>query len=252
LKLVPRLLWNSLSRRQREQLLFPLPDHDRQAFTKIIAGSRLYPASFDCYRCIFVRIPQCGGSSVAQGLFGLDTQGQIPAYWYQLNSPERFEEYFKFAFVRNPWDRLVSVYRYLHDSRGDGRYPEWAAFVQGFGSFEAFVSRWLWPENVERCVLFLPQHRFLLDRFGMPCLDYLGRFETLAEDFVRVAACLSVRARLPQSNRAPERREYADYYDAESRERVAEVYARDIEWFGYRFDGGWTPTDLIPARQEGV
>ena len=252
MKLIPRLLWKSLSRRQREQLLFLLPDHDRQACTKIITGSRLYQGSFDCYRCIFVHIPKCAGTSVSRGLFGQDTVGHIPIYWHQMHNPVRFEEYFKFGFVRNPWDRLVSAYLYLQRGGASKRDREWSRFVQGFASFDDFVCRWLSPENVERGLLFLPQHRFLSDRFGMPCLDYLGRFENLAEDFVRVAACLSLRVRLPLSNRTPDRRPYSDYYTAESRQRVAQVYARDIEWFGYRFDGGWEPTALIPARQEGL
>jgi hypothetical protein len=250
LNLIPRLLWKSLGSRQRDQLLFLLPEQDRQAFSALVTGRRLYPASFQGYRCIFVRIPQCGGASVARALFGRDPLRHVPAYWYQVHSPERFDEYFKFAFVRNPWDRLVAVYRYLQSPGTEGRYPEWSRFVQRFASFEEFVSRWINSENVLRGALFVPQHLFLRDRFGMPCLDYIGRFETLADDFVRVSACLSLRARLPQIGRGET--PYAACYSAETRERVAQVYARDVELFGYRFDGGWAHTPLLPDRREGL
>ena len=61
-----------------------------------------------------------------------------------------------------------------------------------------------------------------------------------------VAACLALPARLPEVNRSPERRPYQDYYSQASRELVALVYARDLQWFGYRFEGGWAPTPWLP------
>ena len=252
MRLIPRLLWKSLSRAQRDQLLHLAPAQDRQALVKILTGSPLYRDCFDRHRCIFVHIPKCAGTSVNQGLFGVKTVGHIPAYWHQLHRPERFQAYFKFAFVRNPWDRLVSAYLYLQRGGALRRDQDWSRFVQGFDSFDAFVRRWLDPENVQRSLLFLPQHRYVCDRFGMPSLDYLGRFETLEADFARVAAALSLPARLPEANQTPERRPYAEYYGNESRERVAEAYARDIEWFGYRFDGGWDATSLLPEREAGA
>lgn len=246
MSLLTRLLWKSIPRPQREQLLNLVPDQDRQAVVKAIIGSSLYRTCFDDRRCIFVHIPKCAGSSLAQGLLGQRNIGHIPIYWHQLASPERFDSYFKFAFVRNPWDRLVSAYLYLQRGGAARRDRDWSRMVQRFAGFEQFVEQWLSPENARRSLLFLPQHEFIRDRFGLPGVDFIGRFENLAKDFASVAACLAVPARLPEINRSADRSPYQDYYSEASRERVAEVYAGDIQWFGYRFDGGWSATPWLP------
>ena len=246
MKFLSRLLWKSVPRRERDQLLYLVPDQDRQAFVKALTGRSLYRACFDRQRCIFVHIPKCAGSSLAEGLLGQRNIGHIPLYWHQLADPERFDDYFKFAFVRNPWDRLVSAYLYLQRGGAPRRDRGWSRLVQRFPDFDAFVQHWLSPENARRSLLFLPQHEFVCDRFGLPGVDFIGRFENLAEDFASVAACLAMPARLPEVNRSPERQPYQEYYTQASRELVAQVYARDLQWFGYRFEGGWTPTPWLP------
>ena len=63
---------------------------------------------------------------------------------------------------------------------------------------------------------------------------------------------MALPARLPEVNRSPERRPYQDYYSQASRELVAQVYARDLQWFGYRFGGEWVPTPWLPASGRPV
>ena len=64
------------------------------------------------YRCIFVHIPRTGGTSV-QRFFGTHWQDHkdISRYAEELE-PQTFASYYKFALVRNPWDRLVSDYNF--------------------------------------------------------------------------------------------------------------------------------------------
>ncbi len=87
------------------------------------ASTRAGPYSlqpFDRLRCIFVHIPKAASVSVCRGLFGELAGGHAHIGVYQLAfSHLEFSSYFKFAFVRNPWDRLFSAYAFLRDGGMD-------------------------------------------------------------------------------------------------------------------------------------
>jgi hypothetical protein len=69
---------------------------------------------FDDLECIFIHVPRCAGTSVSSGLFGRPSGTHINARMFQtVYSRGEWERYFKFAFVRSPWDRLLSAFRYL-------------------------------------------------------------------------------------------------------------------------------------------
>ena len=66
---------------------------------------------WDEHRCIFIHIPRTGGGSVAEALFGGGGETHAPLSAMQRHfEQEEFQAYFKFTFVRNPWDRLVCVF----------------------------------------------------------------------------------------------------------------------------------------------
>ncbi len=164
---------------------------------------------------------------------------------------EMFDSYFRFSFVRNPWARMVSFYRH---TQCDQRY-----------TFHDFVLKHL-PEFLlpRREWFFRPQWDYLHDGEGRLLVDFVGRFERLQEDFDVVCERLGIGPHhLPHVNRGEARRPrfrwnlrriaryatshriqrlnagkrvYTDFYDDETREAVAELYRRDIETFGYRFD----------------
>jgi hypothetical protein len=127
---------------------------------------------------------------------------------------------FKFAFVRNPFDKAVSLYRY-HTGTGEVEASDFKAYL------ERFRERYMDAE---------PQVEWLSDDGGRMLVDYVGRFETLQADFDGICARIGLpRATLPHRNRS-ERVDFRDYYDGESRRWVAEVFRPDLEAFGYGFD----------------
>ena len=78
------------------------------------------------------------------------------------------------------------------------------------------------------------QSEFVTDAEGRVIVDFVGRFERLAEDFAHVCRTIGVEAELPHVN--PSRHaDYRTYYSDHSRALVAEHFAEDIERFGYRF-----------------
>ncbi|MBM9514826.1 sulfotransferase family protein [Desulfogranum marinum] len=228
------------------------------------------------HKCIFIHIPKTAGTS----LWGIVNASQdnnktdqlllsFKPDDYKFDPPpphlrasdyikydrvpkELFDSYFKFAFVRNPWDRLVSEYRY----RMHAHEYSFKEFL-----FEHFPKpSW----NDEYCHV-IPQYDFLHDEKGNLLVDFVGRFETLQEDFFYVCEKLNIKKRVLLHrnkstsifNRRDNRpmkmlrstrdklsinyrrntfKKFTDYYDAESIDFVAKIYKKDIETFGYKFE----------------
>lgn len=140
---------------------------------------------------------------------------------------EKQLQYFKFAFVRNPWDRMVSAYFYAKEYLG-----------LSMGRFDEFIKEKAWDEYGEAIdPHWEPQHEFIRfnDRF---IVDFIGRFENLDADFTEACHQIGIKpCQLPHVN-ATQHADYKEYYTDELRQIVAEKYAKDIELFGYEFDGG--------------
>jgi Sulfotransferase family len=90
-------------------------------------------------------------------------------------SPEEFEGYFKFSFVRNPWDSIISEYKY----RG---YPVRL-------DFKTYLFKHLpEPGFTDTYCHILPQYDFLFDERGTLLVDFVGKYESLQADFDTVCA----------------------------------------------------------------
>ncbi|MFL6261008.1 MAG: sulfotransferase family 2 domain-containing protein [Thermoanaerobaculia bacterium] len=173
--------------------------------------------------CIFVHQRKCAGSSIMRTLnvaFG------TPEWDFMKDgvlSPEYATApagYFKFAVVRNPWDRFVSGWKYCKSTR-ERKLQEVLANLPLEGHDYRHLTR--------------PQHATLFDDRGEIIIDYLIRFEQLQEGFD--VACDLIgkpRCSLPQRNRGA-RGHYRDYFDAESRRSFLRHFAKDVELFGYEY-----------------
>lgn len=191
--------------------------------------------------CIYVHVPRTGGMSVSRALFGSKGFGGHYEIWtYPMLLPEAtFRRLFKFGFVRNPWDRLLSAYRYLSDggmTEDDARFS--TDVLSSYDSFSTFVVEWLaaGEARLRSRPHFRPQHEWLCDPAGEVAVDFVGRFERIEADFETVCRELERDVSLPHynaSNRAS--RGYRKYYTSEAAEVAGELYARDIEIFDYSF-----------------
>jgi hypothetical protein len=185
------------------------------------------------HRFIFVHINKTGGTSIEKVFDPMADQKNVPmkhasAAKYKKRFPDQFDAYFKFAFVRNPWDWLVSRY---HWSRYRQRlitfeFPEFLDRLES--GYELSAARWL------RKALAPQVDRITID--GRIAVDFVGRFEQLRDDFHHVCNVLQLEDRPPlphvfRSDHAC----YTNYYDDEMKAVVERLYAVDIEAFDYRF-----------------
>jgi hypothetical protein len=138
---------------------------------------------------------------------------------------KQFETYFKFGFVRNPWDRVVSLYERKE-----------AGQLRDKMTFEQFVD-WIQYSSAT-CIHSLPQ-RYQLDWFvdpnGNVVADFIGKFERLNEDWTFIAKKLGIDETLPHRRANPREQHYTEYYDARTREVITNKFKIDIEHFGYEF-----------------
>ena len=236
MNLLTRILWRLMPDSEKQMLLSYAPQYQRRHIERILKGRAQYQACFDRHSALFIHIPKSAGRSVVRGLFDVKSVEHAPADWYQQLDPDKFERYFKFTFVRNPWDRAVSAYTYLCKGGSPASKEDqyWANFANRFDSFDDFVSNWMSEENILRNALFTPQVTFLKDTFGQVNMDFIGRFENLDADFNEVAEKLQITAQLPHLNQS-RAEDYQTFYTPDSRDVIARLYAEDIAAFNYSF-----------------
>ena len=201
---------------------------------------------------IFVHNVKTGGCSI-EAAFGVGMDFHNPEQsdderhrrlsHYKALFPDEFAGYFKFAFVRNPWDRMVSRWANKREALErklalaepaseelQHRIEQRSAKARTHPAFRPFQE-------------FLADPGLLIgnqlvehpDQIDMePQFDFIGRFESLSADFANICERLGVRAELPHVNTSSHRH-YTTYYDDAAREFVARKCAHDIERFGYRF-----------------
>lgn len=199
-----------------------------------LRGRSLYNGYPDDHHCIFIHIPKTAGTSVARALFGSDSR-HIPCIEYEKANPKKFRSYFKFAFVRNPWDRLFSAYHFLVRGGMNDYDRTWAkTHLAHYQSFEQFVHEWVNEENIMSWVHFRPQLHFITDSTGKIAMDFLGKMENISSDFDLVCRKLGVTASLPALNMT-DKDHYLKAYTAEMIEIVAQAYRNDITLLGYAF-----------------
>lgn len=194
-------------------------------------------AALDYYKCVFVHIPKNAGLSVCYTLFGNAGGSHRKIVDYkQIFSPNTFKSYYKFTFVRNPWDRLVSTFFFLKKGGLTEKDKIWAdANLSGFLDFKDFVRNWLTEENINNSLHFQHQHIFLEDENGNIAIDFIGRFENIDEDFKTITDKLNIRRTLIKTNTSKREMDYSNYYDEETKEIVNILYKKDIELFNYEF-----------------
>ena len=199
-----------------------------------LRGRGVYSGYPNAHRCVFIHIPKAAGTSLTRTLF--DSPSRHLHYTeYECANPRKFRSYFKFTFVRNPYDRLFSAYTFLKKGGLNELDRCWAEQnLASFPDFESFVRGWVTPENIQTWVHFKPQHFWICDASLKLKVDFVGRFEQMDADVAIVQQRLKLPVvPLPKINVTDRSVKDPVAYTAEMRAIVENAYRQDIELFAY-------------------
>jgi len=200
------------------------------------------------YKCIYIHIPKTGGTSINNALHNLPKKNRLEDFNpVRLNyskhasalemkhavGDEIWEEYFTFAFVRNPWDIMVSSYNWWLQ-----KAPKWKHLhhdvknIEHLGSFERFMHSKYGRKMINE---FKGNMFNWLSENDEVIVDFVGKFENIQEDWNRICERLCVEPyKLPYLNQT-ERKHYKEYYTQETKQIVHERFKKIIEIYDYEF-----------------
>ncbi len=220
----------------------------RQIVKKIIPRSLLilirkaksnipYKPYMNKHKCVFVHIPKSAGTSII-GVLGGDmvNRSHLPASIYKVFDPEIYEEYYTFTFVRNPWDRVVSTYEYWIQGLDQTELYYQRMLLEKYDTFEKFVMNFLDKDSICLHFMLKPQYLYLYDYRENLLVDFIGKFENIDDDSDNIFKKLGLENTLKKTN-SSKRNNYQEYYiKQEMVDKIACLYQKDIELFGYRFN----------------
>jgi len=190
------------------------------------------------HKCIFIHIPRTAGTSVEQSIRPDWTFSDFHKEKHLLASTakklysEYWDNYFKFSFVRNPWDRMVSMSKY------SGFYG--CNIIDGKLSIEQYIKKFAGAEVDPRSKSYGDDSETIPNAVYLNILnedvDFVGRFENLQEDYNTICSIIGCTNKLLHKEKgARKKKNYADFYTEATQKIVGEKYTKDIEYFNYKF-----------------
>lgn len=202
---------------------------------------------------VFIHVHKCGGTALKTLLFGVGMKHNViaiagrwaipqPGYiarytWWRQRHPDHYRRAFKFTFIRNTWDRVISNWLFFRQRH--------AVFV----SLEKFLDLAVTKQGraggkpPHRAIKQMVNHLIPFsneDAYHLSEMDFIGRLEHFERDLRYVLEQLGLGdydGPMPRRNWTTRDRPYTDYYTDETRDLVARHYAKDIETFGFVFGG---------------
>lgn len=208
------------------------------------------------HKCIFIHIPKTAGTSINsffhpgvkfhfknpdyERLFGWCPKRQLHMQHAtakqlletELITEDVWQSYYKFTFVRNPWDRAYSDYQWVQEFAGVK--DTFKNYINKEGAFKEVFTN-----NSKETYLgdhLLQQTRFF-DFKGMYKPDFVGRFESFSDDIELVLKNVALNQVFNVlTNKSKRRVDYSLFYTKSKRQLVDKKFNKDIELLGYEFE----------------
>ena len=140
----------------------------------------------DKNKLIFIHIPKTAGSSILNAIGSpLNGRLHIDYFQYYRSDINRFNEYIKFAVVRDPLDKLYSCYRYFINggNQSDGDLVMKDLLANHCSDFDGFIANLVTPSMMSQWNMLRPQCSYLCSKVGDVMVDVVLKYETLDEDY---------------------------------------------------------------------
>lgn len=194
---------------------------------------------------IFCHIPKTGGQSINK-MFGwcnlAEKENSLKlnvGTGHAVTDKYKFFNHFIFAFVRNPYDRLVSVYNFLKNgSQWDNHSlsPEMLGIkndayklLNGANTFSDFLKQKKFHTLLEDSVLTLPQNTWIPHG-----ADFIGKVENFTEDLTKLMGIISFEwdGKVYSVNKTKNKNNYL--LTKYEKEIIYDFYKKDFELFNYK------------------
>ena len=190
-------------------------------------------------KCVFIHIPKCAGTSVYKSL-KLDFlgSGHAPA---SKHSEFLDQGYFSFSFVRNPWDRIASCYRYFRSIKPEDRWYKsnqkladlskkisFQEFAQRVPEFQKMMIR---EEGSVRSGIHFQPFSYFLDK----PVDCIGKMENISRDYIKICRKLNIKINPLKKLNSTNPSNYQELYIEETKNIVYNIYKEDIKKYNYEF-----------------
>lgn len=184
----------------------------------------------DDYKFVWFRVAKAGTTTIrnifSKNKVEFSTYNQEPQFYNLKN----YKNYFKFAFVRNPWDRVVSCYfQKVVNKNPAFQHYYGECFDKNFEYFVNFIAK--------KDLLHADRHiRPQSSLIPVHDVDFIGRLETFSQDLSYVLSVIDIPDQeIPKKN-ATAHKHYSEYYNERTKQIIADKYKDDIEAFGYEFE----------------
>jgi len=193
------------------------------------------------YKCVHVHINKAAGSSIER-MLGYSTTGadHRTIHEYKEVLGGEIKNYFTFAFVRNPWDKIVSQYHHRKQNMKDDRilnmnFKNWVhnldtlGFdIKGTGNQLDWLceNRWLW--NPAKKAYTKRPYKIKL------AVDYIGRFENFEDDWSIICNKIGLVGETCHTKKS-QHADYREYYDDKTSQIIYDRFIDDIKFFKYKF-----------------
>lgn len=193
---------------------------------------------------LFLHIPKTAGSSLNHHPISQKIDCKIHpisefGIWDKITE-ENAQDHYKIAFIRNPWDRFVSLYFYFYNMQPN----HWAykydhQTVQNIRRFKSFEDFCLNFNDFDEAQPFKKFHFFNQSCWthykNKNIVDFLGRYESLNRDVQHLETKLNLESCSLKTKNKSKHNYYTDYYKSDTEDLVADIYAKDINYFNYKF-----------------
>lgn len=191
------------------------------------------PQIYHHYEAIFIHIPKVAGTSIER-ILKLNPKenygGHSTAIGIKKHYPKEFGEYYKFSFVRNPYDRVSSAYFYLKNSPLNKALQNHN--IKDSIDINDYIKNYFPNDHI---LHLWPQYKFITDQ-DIILVDDVFRYENLEEDWEKVCNKLKINLKLPYFN--PSKKD-SFKYTSNSINTINEFYKKDFELFGYELKSNY-------------
>lgn len=191
---------------------------------------------------IFVHIPKTAGTSIKKyiGKNNLNDLvhmklSEMKNYFYDKEkryNKIKFRDYFKFTVLRNPWERMVSIYEYRKET---SKKSYWQNIRKKNYNFNEFLKYFLDLFGLEELISRGNYLKYITLNKKIK-VDYAINFHNFEKDFKVIKKIKIGKKNLIQKLRKSNKKDYRKYYNSESLDLINDIHKDDIEIFKFDFE----------------